>query len=177
MIVRGEDAAYLVRGSLAFFLSQDRAYWYELHVLPDDVRGTSIGRISVSGSLSLGGPQGETLRGPYTLVRGTGERDGEWTMQGEKRPVNRLAAGGMANSLALLEGVDFSEAAPDGSGGNGRLVVEVSTLEGKTYSFRMRPGPQPAQFLVTTSWSAWTYLVNELPLKRAIPPVSDLLLQ
>jgi hypothetical protein len=177
MMVKGEDAAYLVRGSLAFFLSQDRAYWYELHVLPDEVRGTSISRISVSGSLSLGGTQGETLRGPYTLVRGTGERDGEWTMLGEKRPVNRLAAGAMANSLALLEGVDFSEPAPDKSSGNGRLDVEVSTLEGKTYSFRVRLGTQAAQFLVTTSWSAWTYLVNELPLKRAIPKVSDLFLQ
>jgi len=205
MQVKGTDAVYLVRGSLAFFLTQDRTYWYELHVLPDDARGgAAISRISVTGRLALGGSEGGMLQGSYTLrrgipadslrrgipadslTRGTGERDGEWTMPGEKRHINQMAASGMANSLSLLEAVDFAEQTGGGAGGSGGagesgkdggLRVEVSTQEGKTYSFLVRPGPRAGQYLVTTSWSAWTYILDELPLRRAVPLVSELLLQ
>lgn len=65
MMVKGTDAVHLVRGSLAFTLSQDRAYWYELHILPDEVRGAEISRISVTGRLKLSDSEERVLQGPY----------------------------------------------------------------------------------------------------------------
>ena len=53
--VQGQDQVYLAKGSLSYFLSQRTPYWYELHVLPDDVQGTTIAEITVRGTL-------ETLR-------------------------------------------------------------------------------------------------------------------
>ncbi len=180
--VRGEPGVYLARGSLSVRLTQDRPYWYDLHVLPDDVRGTTIGRVRVRGTLELGPAGGGRLEADYTLAR---EAGGEWALAGsagEARPADRLAAGAMANSLALLEGEDFLEAlaaagrpaAPEPPAG-GTLEVEVATLGGSTYVLHLRGVPGTGQALVTTNASPWTFLVNAAPLRRALRPASELL--
>ena len=171
VMVSGENAAYLVRGSLAFFLAQDRPYWYELHVLPDDVQGDTIDSITVSGNLAIAGPAAGVLEGPYTLSRGPGQQPAQWSLKGDDRPVNRIAASAMASALAMLEGVEFADPAP---GGAGQLSIEVATRQGRKYSLSVRPGQEPGKALVTTSWSPWTYIVNELPLRRAVPPLASL---
>jgi hypothetical protein len=176
--VPGEEAVYLVRGSLAFFLSQGPSYWYELHVLPDDVMGTTVARVTVRGSLRLAGAGPAIAQGPYTLVRVPGAQSAEWMIDG--KPANRLVAGAMASALSLLEGDDFTDAssgaAGEGAGGAGaRLDVEVATLEGKKYALVVSPeDPASRKLLVTTSWSPWTYVLNPVLLQRAVRPLSAL---
>jgi hypothetical protein len=172
--VAGEGAAYLVRGSLAFFLSQGPSYWYELHVLPDDVMGTTVARVTVRGSLQLAGPEPVVVQGPYTLERAPGAQSAEWTIDGQ--PANRLAAGAMAGALSLLEGDDFADA-PVGEAGEAagrRVDIEVATLEGKKYELAVSQDPASGKLLVTTSWSPWTYIVNPVLLQRAVRPRSML---
>jgi hypothetical protein len=171
VMVEGEPSVHLVRGSLAFYLSQDRSSWYELHVLPDDVMGETISAISVSGSLAIPGSGGEALRGPYSISRGSGK--GPWAMTGEASAVSGGAASGMATALAMLEGSGF--AAPGQRADHGRLLVEVSTKDGKKYALTVRAGAEQGTAAVTTTWSPWTYVVNELPLRRAILPRAGLL--
>jgi hypothetical protein len=171
--VPGEKAVYLVRGSLAFFLSQGPAYWYELHVLPDDVVGTTVARVTVRGSMRLAG----LAQGPYTLERVPGAQAAEWTVNGQ--PANRLVAGAMASALALLEGDDFTDATARAAGAardaaGPRLEIEVTTLEGKKYALVASQDPATGKLLVTTSWSPWTYLVNPVLLQRAVRPLSVL---
>ena len=171
--VRGESAVYLVRSSLSVLLAQDLAYWFDLRVLPGEVRGETIARITVRGGVDLGSPAG-VLRGNYTLQRGSGERSGEWSLSGTSERVDAAAAASMVSALALLEGEDFLEAArpaPD----RGTLEVEVATLEGKAYSLRVRAGPEHGLALVTAGGSPWTYLVREAQLRRAIRPTAELL--
>jgi hypothetical protein len=168
--VQGEGAAYLVRGSLGFYLSQDRSYWYELHVLPDDVTGTTVARITVSGTLRLDGPEPAVVQGPYTLLRVPGAQSTEWTIDGKQ--ADRLVAGAMAGALSLLEGEDFADSSSGAAGG--RLEVEVATIEGKKYELVVRRDPASRKALVTTSWSRWTYVVNPLLLQRAMRPASAL---
>jgi hypothetical protein len=168
--VPGEEAAYLARGSLAFFLSQGPSYWYELHVLPDDVTGTTVARIAVSGTLRLDGPEPAVVQGPYTLVRVPAAQSAEWTIDGKQ--ANRLVAGAMASALSLLEGEDFADSSPET--GAGRLDVEVATLEGKKYELVVRQDPVSRKLLVTTSWSPWTYILNPVLLQRAVRPASVL---
>ncbi len=165
--LRGEPAVYLVRGSLGPTLEQDRTYWYDLHVLPDDVLGTTVARIRVSG----GGGRS------YTLVRSGGGQEGKWSIQGDERPVNRLAAGAMANSLALLQGVDFQLEPAQGSAppAGERLAVQVTTLEGKSYSLEVLPAADPEKRLVSAGWSGRTYVVNAVALRRAALPLEALL--
>ena len=168
--VRGERAVYLARGSLAFFLAQEQSYWYELHVLPDDVQGDTIASISVKGSLRLG--SGEALRGGYTLLRPAADRLDQWVLGGSGKKADRVTAGAMASSVAQLECIDF--AGPSGSpptpGMDAGLAISVTTFTGKTYSLSVGRGQQPGKALITTDWSPWTYIVSEVPLLRAVLP-------
>ena len=167
VMVEGENAAYLVRGSLSFFLAQERSYWYELHVLPDDVQGNSIAAITIA-----------AVTGSYTLSRKSGTQGAPWSLEGDGAPVNQTAAGAMANALANLEGEAFADPPPadtsKATGGVGRLAIEVSTHEGKKYSLSLRAGPESGKLTVTTSWSPWTYTVDEAQLRRAVLPLSSL---
>jgi len=177
--VRGESAVYLVRSSLSVLLAQDLAYWFDLRVLPGEVRGETIARITVRGGVDLGSPAG-VLRGDYALERGSGERGGEWSLSGTSERVDAAAAASMADSLALLEGEDFLEAAPVAPPAppapvRGTLEVEVATLDGKAYSLRVRAGPKRGLALVTAGGSPWTYLVREAQLRRAVRPPGELL--
>ena len=174
--VQGQDQVYLARGTLSFFLSQDASYWYELHVLPDDVQGTTIAAITVSGELEIDDSGGAVLRGGYTLRRPSADRLDQWTVGGDPRPADRVSAGAMASSLANLEGVDFAESKAGASGvGAGRLDIVVKTFEGKTYELFVTRGREPGKVRVTTDWSPWTYVVNAVPLQRAVLPESRLL--
>jgi hypothetical protein len=165
----GEAGVSLVRGSLGFFLSQERPSWYELHVLPDDVQGTTISSVSVKGGLTVDGTVQGTIDGPYTLVRGRSGQAVTWSIPGEKRPVNGPAAAAMVSSLALLEGVDFAvDGLPPSGPAGGVLFCDVATLAGRSYSLVIKPGSRPGTLTVTTSWSPWTYVVNALPLQRAL---------
>jgi hypothetical protein len=167
VMVEGENTAYLVRGSLSFFLAQDKSYWYELHVLPDDVQGNTIATITIA-----------PISGPYTLSRKSGTQGAPWALEGDAAPINQMAAGAMANALANLEGEGFADPAPadatKAAAGAGRLAIEVTTHEGKKYSLSLRPGPESGKLLVTTSWSPWTYTVDESQLRRAVLPLANL---
>ena len=167
IMVEGENAAYLVRGSLSFFRAQENSYWYELPVLPDDVQGSTIGSITIA-----------PIKGPYTLSRKSSTQGAPWSLEGDSAPANQTAAGAMANALANLEAEAFADPAPantsNATGGAGRLAIEVSTHEGKKYSLSLRPGPESGKLLVTTSWSPWTYIVDEAQLRRAVLPLASL---
>ena len=172
VMVEGENAAYLVRGSLSFFLAQEKSYWYELHVLPDDVQGSTLAAITIA-PITIG-----PITGPYTLSRKSGTQGAPWSLEGDSAPVNQTAAGAMANALANLEGEAFADPPPADTstapGGAGRLAIEVSIHEGKKYSLSLRPGPESGKLLVTTSWSPWTYIVDVAQLRRAVLPLSSL---
>ena len=174
--VRGEQSVYLARGQVSFFLSQEPSSWYELHVLPDDVQGTTVASVTVSGSLPQEDPPGAVLGGEYTLRRPSADKLDQWTIDGESRPVDRVAAGAMASALANLEGVDFADAtagfaAPSGGG----LRVIVETFAGRRYVLDVRRAPQPGKLLVRSDWSPWSWLVNPLALQRAVLPASRLM--
>ena len=161
--VRGEQSVYLARGSLAFYLSQPAASWYELHVLPDDLVGTTIASIVASGSLGA-------VRADYTLRRPSSDKLEQWVV-GAGAPADRVTAGAMANSLADLEGIDFSSGPRPAAAA---LRVEVTTFQGKRYRLAAAAGPQPGTVLVNADWSPWTYVVNALALQRAVLPESSL---
>jgi hypothetical protein len=168
VLLDGETGVSLVRGSLGFFLSQERPSWYELHVLPDDVQATTVASVSVRGGLTVDGTVRGMIDGPYTLVRGQSQA-GTWSMEGEKRSVIGPVAASMVSSLALLEGVDFTVDGLTPSGpAAGALFCDITTTAGKSYSLVIKPGSRPGTLSLTTSWSPWTYLVNALPLQRAL---------
>ena len=160
--LEGQEEVYLARGNLSVLLAQDRPYWLNLYVFPDEVRGETIGRVMVRGQVAAG-PGERPIRGGYTLAR-AGEG---WTLDGG--PADAQAAQAMAEALARLDGQDLLEAWVASPGG---LEVAVSTLDGRTYNFRVtREG---ARLLLRPSGSPWVYPVNPRLLARAIRPAEEL---
>jgi hypothetical protein len=173
--VRGERAVFLARGSLAFFLAQEPAYWFELHVLPDDVQGSTISEITVRGQLRVDDSGAAPLRGGYSLKRPSAEKPDQWLIGDPGKPADRVTAGAMASSLAGLEGVDFVDLPPGaGPAGAEHLEIVVKTFPGKNYLLVVSRGPEPGKVRITTNWSPWIYLVNALLLPRAVLPESVL---
>jgi len=173
--VQGEQSVYLARGQVSFFVSQEPSSWYELHVLPDDVQGTTVASVTVSGSLQLE-ENGGRISGGYTLRRSSADKPDQWTIDGEARAVDRLSAGAMASALANLEAVGFADAAGEsGAASGGGLRVTVETFAGKRYVLDARRAAQPGKLLVRSDWSPWSWLVKPLALERAVPPESRLL--
>jgi hypothetical protein len=166
--LEGQPEVYLVRGNLSILLAQDRAYWLNLYVFPDEVRGETIARVVVRGAVPTG--EGDLIRGGYTLAR-SGEG---WTLDGA--PADAAAAQAMAEGLAQLEGEDLLEAAaaPSGPGpaSPGGLEAAVSTLDGHSWSFRARW--EGNRLLLRASGSPWVYPVNPRLLARAIRPAAEL---
>jgi hypothetical protein len=162
---------YLVRGNLSVLLSQDRAYWLDLYVFPDEVRGETIRSVAVQGAVSAGAGE-PPIRGGYTLAR-SGEG---WTLDG--KPADPLAARAMAEALAQLQGEDLLEAgaaAPQAAAPavGGGLEAALTTLDGKGFAFRVvREGEK---LLLRPSGSPWVYPVNPRLLARAIRPAQELL--
>jgi hypothetical protein len=172
LMLKGQPAAYLVQGNLSVLLAQDRSYWLDLYLFPDEVQGATIGRIMVKGSIPSR-PGARSLQASYTLVRAA--KNGGWSIQGEPGTVDASAAEAMADALARLEGDELLEAMPGAprTPATVSLKVEVQTLEGMSYSIQAaRDG---SRLQVRTSWSLWTYLVNPLLLARAVRPASELL--
>lgn len=174
--LQGEPGVYLVRGNLSVLLAQDAAYWYDLHPLPPEVRGETIDRITVRGSVGL---SSSVLRGDYTIERMAEEKGGGWRIGGAPADPDRAEA--MAASLANLEGEDFLEARVAGSGARAAaatehapLEIELSTLEGNGYLLRVRAGPEPGLAQVTAGGLPPTYLVREEALRRAVRPAAEL---
>ncbi len=158
-----EKPAFLTRSSLGVLLSQDRSYWYELRVLPEDVQSTTIMSVAVSGSLT---------GAPFTLVRVPAGQGYQWQLQGRSAPVNQTAATAMIDRVAQLEGTDFAQSAP---AARDELQITVIALNGDRYILRISRGTESGKLLLTTSWSPWTYEIDSSTLSRTIFTASDLL--
>jgi hypothetical protein len=169
--LEGQEEVYLVRGNLSVLLAQDRAYWLDLYVFPDEVRGETIARITVRGQV-LAGAGEPPIRGGYTLTR-AGEG---WTLDGE--PADAQAAQAMVEALARLEGQDLlaagaaPAAATTADGPSGGLEGTVTTLDGRTYPFRARWDGN--SLLLRAGGSPWVYPVNPRLLARAVRPAEEL---
>jgi hypothetical protein len=163
MGLEGQEDVYLVRGNLSVLLAQDRAYWLNLYVFPDEVRGETIARITVRGQVPIAGEP--PIRGGYTLARAAKG----WTLDGG--PADALAAQAMAEALARLEGQELLEAG-ETSPGAGGLEAAVSTLDGRTYEFRVRR--EGERLLLRLSGSPWVYPLNPRLLARAIRSAEEL---
>lgn len=164
LALEGKPEAYLVRGNLSVLLAQDRAYWLNLYVFPDEVRGETIARVEVRGAVPA---DGEVIRGGYRL-----DRSGQgWTLDGG--PADAQAAQAMAEALARLEGDDLLDAAeaPVAAWAGG-LQATVTTLDGRSYAFRVVRGGDG--LLLRSSGSPWVYLLNPRLLARAIRPAAEL---
>ncbi len=164
--LEGQEEVYLIRGNLSVLLAQDRAYWLNLYVFPDEVRGETIARFTVRGQVSAG-PGEPPIRGGYTLARAA---EG-WTLDGE--PADGLAAQAMAEALARLEGEELLEAgrAPDAAAAGG-LEAAVTTLDGRTCEFQVRR--EGDRLLLRLRGSPWVYPLNPSLLARAIRPAETL---
>jgi hypothetical protein len=165
--LEGRPEVYLVRGNLSVLLAQDRAYWLNLYVFPDEVRGETIARVTVRGTVPTG--EGDLIRGGYTLARS----DQGWTLDGA--PADQATAQAMAEALAQLQGEDLVEAtAVPGAPGpaSGGLEATVTTRDGRSWSFRAQW--EGKRLLLRPSGSPWVYPVNPRLLARAIRPAAEL---
>lgn len=172
--LRKGHRVFLTRSSLSFYLAQDRAYWYDLFVLPGSATESTITEIEVSGDIPLDST-GRTFRHEtYDLVLDDSERTARWTLRGRSSKLDQRKTQLMSHRLAVLQGVDFRLTTEKGAHGH---VLNVTVVMGskKKFSLRGRPTSTGTQYQVTTSGLPYVYVVNTAALVRAVVPLSSLI--
>jgi hypothetical protein len=175
--VRGEQSVYLARGSVSFFLGLKASSWYELHILPDDVKDTTIAFVRTEGGIDLDEAAGGPLIGGYTLRRPSADKLDQWVIEESSKPVDRILAAAMVNSLANLDGMDFADSSAAAARAGGEFLVTVETFAGNKYVLDVRRALEPGKLLLRSDWSRWAWIVNPLAMQRAVLPEARLLAQ
>jgi hypothetical protein len=178
--VRGQQAAYLVRGSLSILLGQERSYWLDLSVFPNGLDAARVVRVAVSGRPGTGAlafASAERLLGSsYVLERG---KDGEgpaWSLRGNPAAVDPLVASAMVEALASLEGDDFAGADSTAAGpGAASLAVELTTISGISHTLHVVPAARGDALVAQSDASPFPFLLNPAALSRAVLAPTSLL--
>jgi hypothetical protein len=164
----GRKEVYLTAGSLSHALSTDRAYWAELRILPAEVTGDSIIRLSLE--------QKGTPQFAWTVTRERNVQKGvSWVREGaagakiQQDKLNSLAA-----SVASFSGSDFlldARLSPDPASAQARVTVTGSN--NKTYTLLIGARQADARYPCALVGSAYAWLVPEWRVKEILRTERD----
>jgi len=167
-----DNHIYLTRSSMAFYFAETRSYWYDLALLPDDVTGSSIQSVDVSGDIPADASGHRFIHESYRLVRKGAAMAQRWTADGSPMMLNQGRVQTTCNHLASLQGVDF---VLDGqTQKNNPLTITVTTDRGSQYVLHAVYDAGKEQYLVTRNHLPYVYLVNTAALIRIVLPLEEL---
>jgi hypothetical protein len=177
--VRGQQAAYLVRGTLSILLGQDRSYWLDLSVFPG-LDAADVARVAVSGRPGTGaqafGSAAKLLSSSYVLERGKDGQGPAWSLAGSAAAVDPLVASAMVEALASLEGDDFAGAdSAAETPAAASLTIELGTVAGISHVLRVVPDARGDALLARADDAPYPCILNPAVLARAVLPPTSLL--
>ncbi|HUX19753.1 MAG TPA: DUF4340 domain-containing protein [Spirochaetia bacterium] len=177
LAVDGGNEVHLSPSPLGFYLSQGPTYWYDLALLPYEVTGPTIAEISVSGAVSNLSAQGTAQLSPenYRLVRSS-DSGNEWRAVGVPAKIDQLRVDSFANSLAVLQGVDFLAGPVPPTIPGSTVQVDVTTADGARFHLRGQATIDGQTYLFARSGGEELYVVNSEAVRRAIVPLRELTL-
>jgi hypothetical protein len=175
----GSNEIILGNRSFDYYLNVERRFWAYLRILPEDLEGQSIMRISVDSTLQLEGRDGDRASGPlqYTLVLSS-EQPAVWKLA--ERPEVDLDDGKidlLAGTLADLEGSEFAHGAGPAQTGlaDPAARILISTVDDRDFRLLVGASAGEDQYYVALENGTFVYKVSEWRVKGILKDIEDLL--
>ncbi len=175
--LEGSNEVVLSNSAFRYYLNVQGRFWAHLLILPEELEGEHIMRISVRSELEFsdGGPGNLD----YTLLL-SDEQPGLWQLAGA--PETRLdsaAVDRLAGDLADLEGTDFAAEVSAEEAGltEPSAQILVSTLDDRDFRLLVGSLSGENQAYVSREESEYIYKVSEWRLKGILMPVTQLVEQ
>lgn len=153
---------------LSFYVDQNRDYWTNLRLFPEDLKGTNIDKIGVKARGVV--LETDPVTAEYTLVKTVQKDVDVWKIQGQEgAQVDQTLADGVANSLANLRARGYAgvkSALP--ASGAALAEIEFTTEGGGSYGITVYPGTEEKEFLLTLNTGPYLYTVADWSLQGLI---------
>jgi hypothetical protein len=175
--LEGSNEVVLTNSAFHYYLNVQTRFWAHLLILPEELEGRDIMRISVRSDLVF--PDGGPGDLDYTLLL-SDERPGLWQVAGE--PDTRLdsdAVDRLASDLADLEGTDFAVAVSAKEAGldEPSAQILISTLDDRDFRLLVGSLIGENQAYVAREEREYIYKVSEWRLKGILKPITELVEQ
>lgn len=165
--------------SLTFYVTQNRDYWTNLKLFPEDLKGTAIDRISVASEGIVLEKDGSPVRTDFTLFKTVEKKVDVWKMQGnESFEVDQNAAEVLANTLAGFRVRSFvglkEESLVKNPSAKALAEIRFSTSANASYDLTVYPGGGEDEFLLILDSSPYLYTVANWTLQAVIKGTEEL---
>jgi hypothetical protein len=172
----GTNETILTNRSFGYYLNVEERFWAYLRILPEDLDGESIMRITVDSSLRFGSADRDSDTPRYTLVLSSGQ-PAVWTIAG--RPEVELDNGKvdlMADNLADLEGSEFAHGVGAEESGLSAPAARIlfSTVDGKDYRLLIGGEAGDEQYYAALEDGKYVYKVAQWRVKAILKNIEDL---
>jgi hypothetical protein len=160
--LEGSNEVVLLDNSLEYYLNSQDDFWSELRLLPKELKGQELIRLSFRSRLSFNDadePAGQAL--DYTLLLESGEGGPVWKVEGKDDfPLDTGKVEGVANNVAGFEGARYAVNVPADKAGLESPAAEVTVTARDNKTYRLRVGNtvnDEDQYYVRLEGSPYTY--------------------
>jgi hypothetical protein len=170
----GSNEIFLSNRSFDYYLNVEERFWAYLRILPEDVEGQGIMRITVDSTLQFEGGDGDSLQ--YTLVLSSGQ-PAVWKLV--DRPEVELDDNEvdlLAGNLADLEGTEFAHgvgAAETGLDDPAARIL-ISTVDNRDFRLLVGGDAGDDQYYVMVENGTYIYKVSEWRIKGILKGTGEL---
>ncbi|MGB9687060.1 MAG: DUF4340 domain-containing protein [Rectinema subterraneum] len=168
-----DSRIFLAESAMNFYTGQEASYWFDLMVFPDDVTGSSIKEISISGSIPTDADRKNRKKEQYSIKKLKTTNADEWILAEGTAALDQARVSTFCNRLAVLQGINFSEDRNTSSD----FAVSITTEKGTRYSISGKALQHGDQYQITRANAPFAYIVNVAALVRAVVPLESLISQ
>lgn len=177
--LEGSNEVVLLDNSLEYYLNSQDDFWSELRLLPKELKGQDLIRLSFRSRLSFNDadePAGRAL--DYTLLVESGEGGPVWKVEGrDDFPLDTGKVEGVANSVAGFEGARYAVNVPADKAGLESPAAEVTVTARDNKTYRLRVGNTVSdedQYYVRLEGSPYAYQAPAWRIKQILKTLDAL---
>ncbi len=169
--------SYLVGGSLSSYLGRDEAYWSDLRLFPEDLKGTNIMHLKIQSRKRMDEKDTKSFDGDYTIVKSADKNKRGWIVQSSPgKELDSAAVDSMANALADLNAVQYVPSSETAAAGldSPFATITVTSDTDKTYTLSLGTMKEENKYYASISNKPYLFAVSKWSVERALKPLSEL---
>jgi len=170
----GSNEILLSNRSFDYYLNVEERFWANLRILPEDLEGQSVMRITVDSTLRFEDQSPEPLK--YTLVLSS-EQPAVWMLLDRSEvELDNSKVDLLASNLANLEGSEFAHgvsAAETGLADPAARIL-ISTVDDRDFRLLVGADAGDDQYYVALENGTFVYKVSEWRVKGILKDIGDL---